>query len=215
MHNEEESIEIIVKIVICGDTAVGKTNLLTRYMSNTFSPNPKPTIGVDFLSKNFVIKGKTVKVQFFDTAGQEKYRSVCSNYYRHADGIILVYDITHRPSFENLDDWLAEIKKFQTKKFECLLVGNKKDLEEKRSITTEEGKEFAEKRGYFFAETSAKDDENGGVNDGFEVILGVLKDKMEREAEQMENDELENIKQRSARFGLRMSEGNSGRNCPC
>ena len=130
MLSEDEDLAVLAKVVLCGDSAVGKTNLLMRYLLGTYQPETKATIGVDFFAKNVVIGEKNVKIQFFDTAGQEKYRSICSTYFKNVNGIILVYDITNRKSFESLEGWLDTIYRYSDPDIKIMLIGNKKDLED-------------------------------------------------------------------------------------
>lgn len=115
-----------------------------------------PTIGVDFKIRTFDLKGKTVKLQIWDTAGQERFKTITSSYYKGAHGIILVYDITDKQSFKDVETWLAEVDKFANDNVVKLLVGNKCDMEQQRSVTYDEGKEFADQLGIKFLETSAK-----------------------------------------------------------
>lgn len=161
--------EYLFKIVIIGDSAVGKSNLLSRYARNEFNPHSKATIGVEFQTRTLVIQHKSVKAQIWDTAGQERYRAVTSAYYRGAVGAMLVYDITRRQSFDHIPRWLDELRSHADKNIVIILIGNKTDLENQRAVPTEDAKEFAQKEGLFFLETSALDATN--VESAFLTVL--------------------------------------------
>ena len=158
---------LYLKLIILGNPSVGKTNLLLRHTQSKHLPT-KPTILTDFFSKTYKIKNQPLKIQFWDTAGQELFKSISKNFYKNTNGIILVYDITNRRSFEDLENWKKEI--FQNlEKIPILLIGNKCDLEEERVVSVEEGVFFAKKNGFFFFEMSAK---NGDFVDlGFECVF--------------------------------------------
>lgn len=152
----------LMKILMVGDSGVGKSSLLIRFTSDTFADMSSPTIGVDFKLK-MVNKGeKRVKLTLWDTAGQERFRTLTSSYYRGAQGIVLVYDVTRRQTFTSLSDvWLKEIERYSTKE-DCIkmLVGNKLDLESERVVTKKEGVDFARRHGCLFLEASAKSSTN-------------------------------------------------------
>ncbi|KAJ4906590.1 Ras-related protein RABA5c [Raphanus sativus] len=169
MSDDEGGEEYLFKIVIIGDSAVGKSNLLTRYARNEFNPNSKATIGVEFQTQSMVIDGKEVKAQIWDTAGQERFRAVTSAYYRGAVGALVVYDITRSSTFENIGRWLDELKTHSDTTVAKMLIGNKCDLESIRAVSVEEGKGLAESHGLFFMETSALDSTN--VKTAFEMVI--------------------------------------------
>ena len=190
--------DMIFKIVLIGDTSVGKTNILSKYLSNEFDPDSKATVGVEFGTKNFKIENNIVKVQIWDTAGQERYRSITNAYYKGAKGSLLVYDITNPKSFENLDKWLSDLKTNGDEKISIVLLGNKSDLESERKITLEQGKEKAEFYKLAFMETSALNGNN--IEKAFnELITDVYKnhhDLFEKQAKVEINDkviDLENV----------------------
>ncbi|KMZ60373.1 Ras-related protein RABA5c [Zostera marina] len=164
----EEGEEYLYKVVMIGDSAVGKSNLLSRYTRNEFNHNTKATIGVEFQTQSIGIDGKEVKAQIWDTAGQERFRAVTSAYYRGAVGGLIVYDITRRTTFESVSRWLEELKT-HSDTVAKMLVGNKCDLESTRNISVEEGKALAEEQGLFFMETSALDSTN--VRTAFELVI--------------------------------------------
>ena len=170
--------DMIFKIVLIGDTSVGKTNILSKYLTDEFDPESKATVGVEFGTKNFKIENNIVKVQIWDTAGQERYRSITNAYYKGAKGALLVYDITNKKSFDNLDRWISDLKINGDEKISIVLLGNKSDLESQRVISTEEGKNKAELFKFAFMETSALNGNN--IEKAFdELIKEVYKDNHE------------------------------------
>jgi len=148
------------KYIIVGDTAVGKSCLLLQFTDKRFQPVHDLTIGVEFGSRTINIDGKQVKLQIWDTAGQEKFRSITRSYYRGTSGALLVYDITRRETFDHLVEWLEDCRKYSNPNIVIMLIGNKSDLEEKRAVSKEEGERFAKEHGLYFLETSAKTDNN-------------------------------------------------------
>ncbi|KAG0449796.1 hypothetical protein HPP92_015846 [Vanilla planifolia] len=164
-----DKIDYVFKIVLIGDSAVGKSQILARFARNEFSLDSKATIGVEFQTRTLVIEHKSVKAQIWDTAGQERYRAVTSAYYRGAVGALLVYDITKRQSFDHIPRWLEELRGHADKNIVIMLVGNKTDLEEDRAVPTEDAEEFAQKEGLFFLETSALEATN--VEAAFMTVL--------------------------------------------
>ena len=165
--------ESLYKILILGDSTVGKTCLLTRYSDNTFSETYLSTIGVDYKLKNVSLEnGKIAKLQIWDTAGQDRFRSIAKNYYKGANGIIVLYSVTDKRSFTNVKIWINQIKTEVKENVTIILVGNKIDDEEHREISTEEGEELAENFGLKFYECSAKTGEN--VNSTFNELVKVI-----------------------------------------
>ncbi|PSS10009.1 Ras-related protein [Actinidia chinensis var. chinensis] len=164
-----QKIDYVFKIVLIGDSAVGKSQLLTRFARNEFNLDSKATIGVEFQTKTLVIDHKTVKAQIWDTAGQERYRAVTSAYYRGSVGAMLVYDITKRQSFDHMARWLDELRAHADKNIVIMLVGNKSDLGTLRDVPTDDAKEFAQRENLFFMETSALEATN--VETAFLTIL--------------------------------------------
>ncbi|KAK1386659.1 RAB GTPase-like [Heracleum sosnowskyi] len=148
-------IDYVFKIVLIGDSAVGKSQLLARFSRNEFSLDSKATIGVEFQTKTLLVDNKTVKAQIWDTAGQERYRAVTSAYYRGAVGAMLVYDITKRQTFDHMARWLEELRSHADKNIIIMLIGNKSDLKSLRAVPTEDAQEFAERENLYFMETSA------------------------------------------------------------
>lgn len=163
------SYHYLFKIVVVGDSAVGKTNLVTRFVHNEFRLDSKSTVGVSFDTKSMEIEGKTIGAQIWDTAGQERFRSITPVYYRCALGALLVYDITKYRTFEHLDRWLKEIRAYADKDLVVMLVGNKSDLNHLRAVMTDDAMAFSEQHSLAFIETSALD--ASGVNTAFQLLL--------------------------------------------
>ena len=165
----DNEYDYLFKVVLIGDSGVGKSNLLSRFTRNEFSLDSKSTIGVEFATKSIVAEGKTIKAQIWDTAGQERYRAITSAYYRGAVGALLVYDISKHVTFENVERWLKELRDHAESNIVVMLVGNKSDLKDQRAVETEEAMAFAEQHNLAFIETSALD--ASGVDIAFQNIL--------------------------------------------
>ena len=148
------------RYIIVGDMAVGKSCLLLQFTDHKFRHQHELTIGVEFGGKNIEVKNKTIKIQIWDTAGQEAFQAITRTYYKGAIGALLVYDITRKETFEHIRKWYDEVKLNGSKDICCILIGNKKDLEEQRQVKYEEGKRLAEENNLLFLETSAKTAEN-------------------------------------------------------
>ena len=155
MEDENINYELLYKIIIIGDAAVGKSNILTRFTRNEFSENTKSTVGVELGVKFIKVKGVNTKIQIWDTAGQERYRSITSSYYKGSHGCFIVYDITNETSFENVERWYEYVQREAGKNISIILVGNKCDLENERKISKEKGQEKAKNLKCAFFETSA------------------------------------------------------------
>ena len=182
------SAKYIIKILTLGDTTVGKSSIVLRFSDDVFDDTIFSTIGIDFKTKFMKVKDSTVKVLIWDTAGQEKFQNIAKNYYKGANGVLLVYDISNRKSFDRVGFWLKELK--ENNKLDDLylyLVGNKKDLEEKRMISTDEGKKFAEDNNIHFIEVSAKTGE--GVREVFNNVLNGALDKIKKDTEKDDGEE--------------------------
>eukprot|EP01120_Amphizonella_sp_Union-15-10_P013511 TRINITY_DN6267_c0_g1_i1.p1 TRINITY_DN6267_c0_g1~~TRINITY_DN6267_c0_g1_i1.p1 ORF type:complete len:200 (+),score=24.36 TRINITY_DN6267_c0_g1_i1:47-646(+) len=152
--------DLLFKLLLIGDSGVGKSCLLLRFADDTFTDSYISTIGVDFKIQTLELEGKTVKLQIWDTAGQERFRTITSSYYRGAHGIIIVYDITDQVSFTNIKLWLQEIERYACDSVSKLLIGNKSDLTDKRAVDFETAQSFASSKNIAFIETSAKLDTN-------------------------------------------------------
>ena len=178
--------DFLLKIVLIGDSGVGKTNLLSRFARDQFNPDSKSTIGVEFATKTLDIEGKTVKAQIWDTAGQERYRAITSAYYRGAIGALLLYDITASLTFNSLTRWLQELRENADSNIVVMLVGNKCDLQELRAVSKDEGVGFAQSENLLFIETSARDATN--VQESFttlitEIVHRLSKQNLSQESE--------------------------------
>lgn len=167
--SRDEEYDYLFKVVLIGDSGVGKSNLLSRFTRNEFNLESKSTIGVEFATKSINVDGKVVKAQIWDTAGQERYRAITSAYYRGAVGALLVYDISKHITFENVERWLKELRDHAEPNIVVMLVGNKSDLRHRRTVPTEEAMAFAENNSLAFIETSALD--STGVEEAFRQIL--------------------------------------------
>jgi Ras-related protein Rab-11A len=159
----------MVKLVLVGESGVGKTNLLSQFVRQNFSANAKTTIGVECATKSFEVNGQIVKAQLWDTAGQERFRAIVSTYYHGAHGVLVLYDITNSSSFGQIQRWLSEVERFGEKDVVKMLIGNKADLVELRSVSIEDGQKVAEKEHLLFMETSAKTAAN--VHEAFSQLV--------------------------------------------
>ena len=180
-----ESSEMIFKIIIIGDSTTGKTNILSKYLHNKFEKISKATIGVELGCKNFEINNCKISTQIWDTAGQEKYRSMTKAYYKGALGALIVYDITKKYTFENIDNWIAEIRNSADRKVTIMLIGNKNDLEESREVKKEEGEMKAKDYGLAFLETSALTGSN--ITIAFQKLIEEVYNKCHRDFETSAN----------------------------
>lgn len=165
----DEDFDILIKVVIIGDSGVGKSNLLLRFDKNEFSESTKSTIGVDFAGKMMRVNDLNVKVQFWDTAGQDQYRAITPAYYKNACGAILVYDIAKQTSFDNIPNWLKELKQYCEPSVSCILVGNKVDMQEAREVQEEQSSGYAKSKDMFYMEVSAKENIDNCVMKAFDT----------------------------------------------
>ncbi|DBA04266.1 TPA: hypothetical protein N0F65_009501 [Lagenidium giganteum] len=161
-----------VKVVLLGDTGVGKSSLVLRFVTNNFRPYSESTIGASFMSKMIVVNDTPIKYQIWDTAGQEKYHSLAPMYYRGAAAAIVVYDITRKQSLATLKNWVKELKQLGPDNIVIAIAGNKSDLEDKREVPASQARAYAEEINAVFIETSAKEDTN--VSDLFIQISQML-----------------------------------------
>lgn len=171
-----EPYQYLYKIVVIGDAGVGKSCLLQRFADSTFDEGSASTIGVDFRIQSIRLGEENVKLQIWDSAGQERYRTVASSYYRGAHGVGIVFDVTQRESFQNVEFWMEELERVeQGGPMQKLLIGNKCDLDEKRRVSKEEAEEFASEMKMKYIETSAKTAEN--VAEAFTTVTQEIYDK--------------------------------------
>ena len=171
--SEESKNEETIKIIILGDSKVGKTSFIIRFTKNKFDETYLATIGIDYIYRIINIENKLYKLMFYDTAGEERYKSIPKNHIKNMQGIILMYDITDKSSFDSIIDWISDVKEIKGENFPMILVGNKIDLNESREVTEEMGYELAEKNQIEFFETSNKDGTN--IQEaGLEIVYKIL-----------------------------------------
>ena len=164
------SEDCVYKVLLLGDTTVGKTCFLMKYTDKTFQDVHISTIGLDYRLKSMVLKsGKNIKLQIWDTAGQDRFRAITKNYYKGANGIILIYDVTSPKTYDNVKNWVTQIREEASPNVVVYLCGNKIDMEDDRKIKEEDGKKMAEEFGFPFNETSARDGIN--INETFEDLV--------------------------------------------
>ena len=174
MNNEDYGYDYdyLFKIVLIGDSGVGKSNLLSRFTTNEFNIESKSTIGVEFATRTIEVEGKKIKAQIWDTAGQERYRAITSAYYRGAVGALIVYDISKSSTYENCNHWLTELRENADDNVAVGLIGNKSDLSHLRAVPTDEAKNFASENQLLFTETSALNSEN--VDQSFRELITAI-----------------------------------------
>ena len=160
MTLKEVNFNYLYKYIVIGDSAVGKSCIVAKYLQGGFDEEFKTTIGIEFGSKDLTINGKVYRLQIWDTAGQESFRSITRAYYKNSACSFIVYDVTNKQSFLNVQDWFNECKKQTPRTITMVLIGNKVDLEDKREVTYEEGENFARDNSMLFYETSAKNGNN-------------------------------------------------------
>jgi len=182
------SYSYLFKYIIIGDTGVGKSCLLLQFIDKRFRQKHEVTIGVEFGARMINVDGKNVKLQIWDTAGQESFRSITRSYYRAAAGALLVYDITRRETFQHLTRWLEEARQNGNPQMSFILVGNKCDMEVDRAVSYEEGERFAKQNDLVFVETSAKTAYN--VEDAFSKTAQLIYEKIESGVIDVNNESL-------------------------
>lgn len=175
MSSEHDDYDYLFKIVLIGDSGVGKSNILSRFTRNEFSVESKSTIGVEFATRSIEIEKKVVKAQIWDTAGQERYRAITSAYYRGAVGALLVYDVTKKETFADVEKWLTELRDHADSKIVIMLTGNKCDLQHLRSVSTQDAEIYAAKEDLLFLETSALNSVN--IDTAFQKVLSVIHER--------------------------------------
>ncbi|XP_047318896.1 ras-related protein Rab11B-like [Impatiens glandulifera] len=185
-YRSDDDYDYLFKLVLIGDSGVGKSNLLSRFTRNEFNLESKSTIGVEFATRSIRVDDKVIKAQIWDTAGQERYRAITSAYYRGAVGALLVFDVTRHITFENVERWLKELRDHTDANIVIMLVGNKADLEHLRAVSTDETKAFAERERTFFMETSALESRN--VENAFTEVLTQIHQIVSKKALEVGDD---------------------------
>lgn len=180
-----KSYDYLFKLLLIGDSGVGKTCVLFRFSEDAFNTTFISTIGIDFKIRTIELEGKKIKLQIWDTAGQERFRTITTAYYRGAMGIMLVYDITNEKSFDNIKNWIRNIEENASANVEKMLLGNKCELEDKRQVSRERGEQLAIEYGIKFMETSAKNSIN--VEDAFFTLARDIKAQTEKKLKEASN----------------------------
>lgn len=181
MATNTRSYDYLFKLLLIGDSGVGKTSILFKFSEDTFSPAFISTIGIDFKIRTIEVDGRKIKLQVWDTAGQERFKTITTAYYRGAMGIMLVYDVSNLKSFENISNWIRNIEMHATQDVELMILGNKCDIADKRQITKEKGEQLALQHSIKFLETSAK--ANINIEEAFFTLARDIKLKMEKRIE--------------------------------
>ena len=207
---DDDSYEIMVKVVLVGDSGVGKTNIMSKYLKNQFREDSKATVGVEFGSKQFTVENHQIKAQIWDTAGQERYKAITSAYYKGAKGAFVVYDITRKNTFETVNKWVSDISAAADKKITLILIGNKNDLEDQRQVTKEMGEEKAKELGLAFMETSACSGEN--LDKAFQLMINEIYKKSK---EDIMGEGEENIVQQGKDITLDKTKGKQAKKKCC
>ena len=179
-----------LKIVVVGDSGVGKTNLIRRFIQDDFQSNSKATVGVEFFSKSFKINDNVFKIEIWDTAGQERYKSITAAYYKGAKGGLVVYDVTSKTSFDNVDNWVSEIKEKASTDMKTMMIGNKIDLKDERTVSTEEALDKAKLLELPLMEASALDSTN--VKQAFYDLLKEMYKEVKKTIDVVEQTEKQN-----------------------
>lgn len=194
-----KAFHYLIKVLLIGDSSVGKSCILMRFCSDEFTPSFIATIGIDFKIRNVDLDGKRAKFQVWDTAGQERFKTITTAYYRSAMGFLLVYDVCDEKSFEDIREWYSNIKEHARDNVEVILVGNKKDMAAERRVSPEQGRALAQELGLPFIEVSAKTAE--GVDDAFLTLARNIRDNMGLEAQPINKNT------------IKISESKSGGGC--
>jgi len=176
LNNKPEQYDHLFKLLLIGDSGVGKSCLLLRFSDDSFSPTFITTIGIDFKIKTIELDGKRIKLQIWDTAGQERFRTITTAYYRGAMGMLLVYDVTNAKSFDNIRNWIRNVQEHAAENVNKLLIGNKCDMVELKAVDTARGQSIADEYGIKYLETSAKD--NFNVEEAFITLARDIKKRL-------------------------------------
>lgn len=206
-NKPEGNYDYVAKAILVGDSSVGKSNLLSRFIANEFSNENKPTLGVEFGTKILQTREKLVKIQIWDTAGQEKYKSITNSYYVNSKGAIVVFDLSRKSSFDNTDKWIKDVLEITGKEISLILVGNKTDLTDNRVIEYNESLEKAKKYNIQYKETSALNGEN--VKEVFQILTDSIYDNFLSKINLDDEDEYKNSNV------LLKTQVNKDDNCKC
>ena len=185
--SDAEEYEMMIKVILIGDSGVGKTNIMSKYLKNQFMENSKATVGVEFGSKLFNHQGHKIKAQIWDTAGQEKYKAITGAYYKGSKGAFIVYDITRKDTFASIERWVNDLKATSDPKLTIILIGNKNDLDDKREVSKDQGEEKAKSFGCAFLETSAFSGDN--LDKAFELMVKEIYEKFSNSSSEEEDFE--------------------------
>jgi Ras-related protein Rab-8A len=175
-HSRGAAYDYLIKLLLIGDSGVGKSCLLLRFSDDSFTPSFITTIGIDFKIRTIELDGKRIKLQIWDTAGQERFRTITTAYYRGAMGILLVYDVTDERSFNNIRNWFSNVDQHASEGVNKILIGNKCDWVEKKAIVREQGQALADEFNVKFMETSAK--ANINVEEAFFTLARDIKKRL-------------------------------------
>jgi len=189
--SKNAAYDYLIKLLLIGDSGVGKSCLLLRFSDDSFTPSFITTIGIDFKIRTIELEGKRIKLQIWDTAGQERFRTITTAYYRGAMGILLVYDVTDEKSFANIRNWIRNIEQHASENVNKILIGNKCDLVDKKIVDTARGKALADEYGIKFLETSAKNSIN--VDEAFISLAKDIKKRLIDTAEPTPNGDSNGI----------------------
>ena len=192
---EAQIDELKFKLIVIGDANTGKSSVLNRFANNIFDEHYQATIGLDFISRSFTIHDQEIRLILYDTAGQEKFRSLIPMYIREAHIILLIYDISNKKSFDSIPNWFSDVLNVKNEEAVFGLIGNKNDLIDEREVTYEEGKKLADERNIIFGEVSAKSGNN--INELFygkifEALFNKFKNKFKNDNEKINNNNFEN-----------------------
>ncbi|PKA64339.1 Ras-related protein RIC2 [Apostasia shenzhenica] len=210
-YRADDDYDYLFKLVLIGDSGVGKSNLLSRFTRNEFNLESKSTIGVEFATRSLNVDGKIIKAQIWDTAGQERYRAITSAYYRGAVGALLVYDVTRRTTFENVERWLRELREHTDPNIVVMLVGNKSDLRHLVAVSTDDGRALAERESLCFMETSALESTN--VEGAFSEVLAQIYRIVSKKAVETDDAAASSVPSRGERIDIK--DDSSGKRNGC